>query len=205
MRVLPLHLALVLVVFTGCVHRSVRSDASAFVEEPPEGKVGVTAMGDDDGRSWELRDREGACPLPCARMVDEDENLSFASNAGEVVYLNPLSVELPRHRRAMLIAEGPNAGERVNGIVFTTLGSMGAVVAITLTAVGCSDTSKRAGLCTAGLITGAVTVPLTIVSIWMIVDSAAKVHVLPVIDVPVKKGDTPVSLLITPAGVAGRF
>lgn len=200
-----LRLVLVLVFFAGCVHRSVRASPEAFTEEPPAGKVGVTAMSEEDGRSWELRDRAGTCPLPCARMVDEDENLSFASNAGDVVYLNPMAFELPLHRRAMLIAEGPNAGERINGIVFTTLGSMGAAVAITLTAVGCSDTARRGGMCAAGLITGAVTVPLTVVSIWMIVDSGPKVHVLPVVDLPAKKGDPSVSLLLTPAGIAGRF
>lgn len=193
------------VVSFGCVHRAVRAPPDAVAEPLPEGKVAITASADPDGRSWRLMDGTGACELPCARTLGEDEGFRLESSAGEGIEVQSLHVEYPGARRALVIPEGVNRAERVNGIVFTTFGGMGGVVAITLTAVGCSDVARRGGMCTAGLITAAVAVPLTIVSIWMIVDSAPKLHVLPVLEAPAAKGGTPVSLIITPTGVAGRF
>ena len=201
----PFLLVVVSLFLAGCVHRAVRVPSEALAEPPPEGKVAVTVTADADGSTWLMKDGTGVCDLPCARTLDPHEGFRVQSSAGEVVEVQSVAAHLPGARRAMVVAEGVNEGERVNGIVFTTLGGMGDVVAITLTAVGCSDTAKRGGMCAAGLITAAVTVPLTIVSIWMIVDSAPKAHVLPVIEVPTGKNGTPVSMTLTPTGVFGRF
>src|SRR5919197_164713 len=83
-------------------------------------------------------------------------SLLIASNDGDELYVHSLGLEAIQARRAMLVAEGGCYDKRVNGIVFTSFGGMGMVTAITLAAVGCSDLQRRAGVCTAGLITGAV-------------------------------------------------
>lgn len=198
---------LVLVALSGCVQRVVRPPAA--LEPPPPGTpanaVGISFEGDRaDGRSWDvLAGQQPACPLPCSLWLDPAESVQLRSSRGEGLFLDSLRDDLQGATRGVVVAEGVSAGKRVNGIVFTTLGAMGSVVAITLTAVGCSDVSRRGGLCTAGLITGLVNLPLMAVSIWMVADSGPKAHVFPVFDAAPKQEG--VSLLVTPAGVAGRF
>ena len=60
-------------------------------------------------------------------------------------------------------------------------------------------------MCTAGLITGGVSVPLTAASILMLLDSFPKVHVLPVMRAEVVKDQPPVALAVTPVGLVGTF
>jgi hypothetical protein len=116
----------------------------------------------------------------------------------------PLGLEALQTRHALVSAEGTCDGKYVTGLVFTTFGGMAAVVAITLTAVGCSDIQERGGMCTAGLITG-VSLPITAGAIWMMIDGLPKAHVLPVYQSQAANGQTPVRVAILPNGIYGTF
>lgn len=189
---------------SGCVRRVVTAD-QLDAEEPPPGKVALNVVS-DDGLRWEVRGGDDApCTTPCGKVLAPTQGLTLASRDW-VMEVPSLASVAPEARRAVIVAEGPSRAMKVNGIVFTTLGGMGVVTGITLTAVGCSTAQERGGLCTAGLITGGITLPLMIVSIWMVAASGPTAHILPVLTVQPPTGTgTPVSLAVTPAGIAGSF
>jgi hypothetical protein len=195
---------------TGCVLRrvvEVPPDLQGQLgEDPPPGMVELNVQSEDGSQVWDVRvGHQPVCTTPCTQVVPSTQYVELDSRDGEHLNLAALGVEAPGAKRVLVAAEGTQTGKQVNGIVFTTLGAMGVVVAITLAAVGCSDTERHGGMCTAGLITGAVTAPLTAVAIWMIADSGPRAHVLPVVVLPAAKGQTPVSLALTPTGVVGTF
>lgn len=198
---------LLLVASTGCVRRVavVPPAAAGAPSEPvPPGQVEVNVVADDDSPPWTVDDGGGTCSTPCTRRVSPSTRLFLTSRAGDETSVSAREVEALGAQRALLVAEGSHQGLLVNGMVFTTLGGMGVVVATTLAAVGCSRADK-AGMCTAGLVTGAVTIPLTAVSIWMIVAAAPRVHVIPVLTAELARGSPPLQLALTPAGVFGTF
>lgn len=167
--------------------------------------VALNFASDDPGRTWTASaGNEVLCETPCASFVSPASDLLLASGR-DGLYVPNLRAELGDAQRAFVIAESGSRAKQVNGIVFTTFGGMGTVVAITLTAVGCSNLQRRAGMCTAGLVTGAVSVPMLAVFIWMLADSGPKLHLLPVIEGQPSKGRDPVSVALTPAGLAGTF
>lgn len=192
---------------SGCVRHAVAPDPTGLSrEEPPPGMVEVTAVSADDAQVWDVYAGDQlVCATPCTQWVGVRSALTFASPGGEQLRTRTLGPEALQARRAVVVAESTSMGKRVNGIVFTTLGGMGVITAITLAAAGCSDMEERGGLCTAGLITGGVSVPLTAAAIWMLVDSGAKLHILPVYRSKAAAGQTPVEVAVTPAGVAGTF
>jgi hypothetical protein len=192
---------LVLVLGSGCVRR-VASLPPEFASQPlpPEGSVDLVVLPDEPQPSWRVTGRTEQCAAPCAIRVGASDRLVLTASNDDVIELEGLPANVVSARRAVLVPEPENDGLLINGIVFTTLGAMVSVVAITLTAVGCSDVMRRAGLCTAGLVTGAVGVPLTGAAILMIVGSAADAHLLPV---PGSSSGPAVAL--TPTGLVGRF
>lgn len=207
MRTLPrLFLAMfLLVALTNCVRRVITMPAGQPREDPPPGMVELNILSDDPGLVWDVfAGGNPVCSTPCVRQVAAYEPLMLKSRDDEYVYVE-LDADVEDARRAAVVAEGTHHGEQVNGIIFTTLGGMGTIIATTFTAIGCSDVQERRGMCTAGLITGAVSVPLTAVSIWMIVDSLPDVHVFPVSRPPAPKGSPPLTLTVTPTGLAGTF
>lgn len=197
----------VFVSLTGCVRRVALLPPDDSTEpDPPPGMVQVNVVNEDDGRVWDVRaGGPPICQTPCTETVNASSSLLLTSNHRERLLVPAMAVEAPGAQRALVIAEGTNDAEQINGIVFTTLGGMGAVAGITLTAVGCSDLQRHAGLCTAGLITSGITFALTAVSIWMIVDSGPRAHVLPVFKTNAAKGLPPVTFALTPTGVLGTF
>ncbi|HYV45060.1 MAG TPA: hypothetical protein VFA20_09375, partial [Myxococcaceae bacterium] len=72
-------------------------------------------------------------------------------------------------------------------------------------AVGCSDLQERAGMCNAGLITGAASLPLTAFGIWLLLDSNPKADVFPVLRTRPGRAQIPVTVGLTPTGIAGTF
>lgn len=198
--------AVMSVLLLGCVERRavLRPDAQS-AEEPPPGQVLVNFESDTDGRVWDVGvGGEFVCQTPCTRPQGAYEPVLLRSRKDEV-FVPELGPEAERARRALVVAEGRNRAKYVNGLVFTTLGGMGLATGIALTAVGCSDTERRGGLCTAGLIVGGVTAALTAFSVWLLVDSAPKAHVIPVFKATSAQGQPPVSIAVTPLGVVGRF
>lgn len=193
------------VVSSGCVHRVAALPPDMPTEQPPPGMVALNFASDDPGRTWRASaGNEVLCDTPCASFVSPASDLLLASGR-DGLYVPNLRAELGDAKRAFVIAESGSRAKQVNGIVFTTFGGMGTVVAITLTAVGCSDVRRRGGMCTAGLITGAVSVPMMAVFIWMLADSGPKLHLLPIAEGQPSKGRDPVSVAITPTGLAGTF
>lgn len=210
MRVIPHGVIVVLLICgTGCVRHVLRHDGGSeqLGTDPPPGKVAVNVVSADDSLRWEvIAGREVACVTPCTRWFDAKQGLLLRSQEGDVAELPDFGAEAVHARRALVVAEGTWYGKRVNGIVFTTIGGMGVVTAITLSAVGCSD-PERAGMCTAGLITGAAAVPLTAVALWMLIDSGPKAHVLPVFRSGRGAGRKRSEVLILPGpgGIVGVF
>lgn len=199
--VVPLLLAVAL---SGCVRRVVLMPPAKDLADPPPGMVDVNVVS-DDGRPWRVRAGAEQCVTPCSARVSDAAELQLTSKRGDVVLVPALAVEAPNAQHAMVVAEGVHRGKNVNGIVFTTLGGMALVTAITLTAVGCSNMEERSGLCTAGLVVGGIALPLTALAIWLIVDAQPKAHVIPIFKTEPKPGQTPVTVTLTPAGLAGTF
>lgn len=197
---------LVWVFLAGCVERRavVRADLVQGYEPPP-GTVQVNFESDTHGRTWDVGvGGQFVCQTPCTQRLGASEGVVLRSRKDEV-FLPELGPEAESARRALVVAEGRDRAKHVNGVVFTTLGGMGLATGLTLTAVGCSDTSRRGGMCTAGLIVGGITAALTAFSIWLLVDSAPQAHVIPVFKATPQPGQPPVSVAVTPLGVVGTF
>lgn len=197
---------------TGCVRHRVDPRLlknSGPPEAVPPGMVVVEVVSANRAQRWDVHSNgRDPCTTPCKQWFRPDERLLLKSHDGDHVVVAGLGDEAAEARRAVVVAEESSTAKRVNGIVFTTLGGMGAVTGITLTAVGCSNREERSGLCTAGLITGGVSLPVTGVFIWMLATSGPKAHVLPVHPRATsgndgRRGD--VDVTFTPNGLAGTF
>jgi len=175
-------------------------------EEPPPGMVEVTAVSEYDDQAWDVvANGNVLCTTPCTQWVGAAQRLRLVANDGDRLFISGFGGEEMQTRHALLVAEGTCHGKQVNGIVFTSLGGMAIVTAIPFIAVGCSNIEKRGGLCTAGLITAGVSLPLTAAAIWMLADSGPKAHILPVFKAQASAGQPAATLAITPNGVAGTF
>lgn len=209
MRVLThVFVASLLLSASGCVRHVLRPPETQeqLGTDPPPGKVAVNVVSARDDQQWAVyAGGDKVCATPCTRWFGARQPLMLRSLEGEYLEVLDLGDEAVRARRALLVAEGTSYGKRVNGIVFTTLGGMGVVTAITFTAVGCSNLEERGGLCTAGLITGAAAVPLTAVALWMLIDSSPRAHILPVFKSRSAEGQSEVRVSLLPNGLAGTF
>ena len=209
MRALTLVVPLLLSsLLPGCIRR-VAVPASAEdgpVEEPPPGMVSVSVVSEYEPQVWEVyAGRKLVCTTPCTKWFSPRQSLVLKSPEGDELFVPGVGREALKARHAILVAEGSSYAKHVNGIVFTTLGGMGVVTAITLTAVGCSQIQERAGMCSAGLITGGVSVPVTAFALWMLLDASPKAHVLPVFKARAQRGQPPVTFSLAPNGIAGTF
>jgi hypothetical protein len=209
MRALTLVVSLVLSsVLPGCVRRVAvpASDEDGPVQDPPPGMVAVSVVSEHEHQVWDVyAGRNLVCTTPCTQWVSPRQHLVLKSREGDELFVPGVGREAQRARHAILVAEGTSYAKHVNGIVFTTLGGMGVVTAITLTAVGCSQVQERAGMCSAGLITGGASLPVTAFALWMLLDSSPKAHVLPVFKARARHGQPPVTISLAPHGVVGTF
>ncbi|MBX7099499.1 MAG: hypothetical protein K1X89_17420 [Myxococcaceae bacterium] len=165
---------------TGCAHYAIELDPSMGQAEVPAGKVDVNAVADDDVPWSVYGTGQPPCQTPCPLRLDATRGLTFESPRGFTVSLSTLGEAAIRTRRALVVAQPPSEAKRVNGIVFTSLGGMGLVAGIALSAVGCSNVQARGGICTAGLITGGVTGLLTAAAIFLLLDSGPQADVVPI-------------------------
>lgn len=191
---------------SGCVHRYERA-RSKVVEEPPEGMAQVDVVSSTP-EPWNVyANNDQICTTPCTQWIDPMQPLYLESQGRrrDRIWLPGVGPEAMETRNALLVATGSDRCQQTTGIVFTTFGGMGGVVAITLTAIGCSDMERRGGMCTAGLITGAASLPLTAWAIWMILDSGPRAEVFPVFQAKPAPGQPPVTLNLAPTGVSGTF
>lgn len=204
-------LSLVLVAaLSGCMHGRALpppDEAPQRVREtPPPGMVEVDMVSEYDDQVWDVYSGDAlVCTTPCTQWVNARRSLVMVSRDGDRLYVPWLGVDALQSRRATLVARGSCDGKHVTGLVFTTFGGMGAVVGTTLTAVGCSDTERRGGMCTAGLITLGVTVPLTAAAIWMMIDGLPSANVLPVYRTQAAKGQPPITIAFGPNAIVGTF
>jgi hypothetical protein len=170
--------------------------------------VEVNVVSEYEDQVWDLHSGGSlVCTTPCTQWLGAGQGVMLRARDGDRLFLPDLGIEAMESRHALLVAEGTCHGKQVNGIVFTTLGGMAMVTGLTFTAVGCSDLERRAGMCSAGLITGGVAIPLTAVAIWMIVDSLPKAHVVPFPKPQQAEAGKapPVTVAVTPTGIAGTF
>ncbi len=209
MRALTLFVPLFLSsVLPGCIrHIAVPPSAEdEAVQEPPPGMVSVSVVSEYEEQVWDVyAGRDLVCTTPCTQWFSPRQHLVLKSRNGDRLFIPGVGREALRARHAVLVAEGTSYAKKVNGIVFTTLGGMGLVTGITFTAIGCSEVEERRGMCTAGLITGGVSVPLTAFALWMLIDSSPKAHVLPVFQTKAHHGQPPVTFSLVPNGIAGTF
>lgn len=192
---------------SGCVARRVIAapPGAKPMEEPPPGMVEVDFISEYYGQSWRVfAGGNLVCTTPCTQWVNPSEPLVLISNDRERLEVFDLGAEAVETRHALVAAQGTCDGKYVTGLALTTFGGMGAVVAIALTAIGCSDVQERGGICTAGLITG-VTLPITAGAIWMMIDGLPQAHILPVYRSQAAKGQSPVSVAFLPNGIYGKF
>jgi hypothetical protein len=209
MRALTLFVSLFLcAVLPGCIRRVAvpPSAEEGPVEEPPPGMVAVSIVSEYEEQAWDVyAGRDLVCTTPCTQWFSPRQQLVLKSRNGDRLFIPGVGREALKARHAILVAEGTSYAKQVNGIVFTTLGGMGVVTAITLTAVGCSQVQERGGMCTAGLITGGASVPVTAFALWMLLDSSPKAHVLPVFQSRAQHGQPPVTFSLAPNGIVGTF
>lgn len=201
-----LSLAAAFLLTSGCAHSMMTGAERAATAQPPpvppEGKVALSVTS-GDGQQWKvLVGGEAVCATPCTGNLTLGESLALESTSGtEGILIRALPPEVLSARRGVVIAEGSHRGKYVNGVVWTSLGGMALAAGITFTAVGCSDLEDRAGMCSAGLITGGVAAPLTAFGIWLLVDALPRVliypHVTPDAAAP--------QVRLTPVGLAGTF
>ena len=202
------------VALAGCVHTIAPMPPPAMPggREPqpvPPGMAQVDVVSAFEEQTWDVYAGDArVCTTPCTTVLDPLRPLALRSFQGartDELWLPTLGAEALDKRGAVVLATGHDRGKYVNGIVFTTLGGMGAVTGITFTAVGCSDLQRRGGLCTAGLITGGVSLPVTAFFIWMLVDSMPHADVFPVLRAQPGGGQPPVKVGLGPAGISGTF
>jgi len=209
MRALLLFVALFLgSVLPGCVRRVAvpPSPEDGPVQEPPPGMVTVSVVSEYEEQVWDVYAGGNlVCTTPCTKWFSPRQHLVFKARNGDRLFVPGVGREALQARYAIVVAEGTSYAKQVNGIVFTTFGGMGLVTAITLTAVGCSQVQERAGMCSAGLITGGVSVPVTAFALWMLLDSGPKAHVLPAFQTRAQHGQPPVTISLAPNGLVGTF
>lgn len=175
-------------------------------EEPPPGMMEVNVVSEYGDQVWDLHTGGSmVCSTPCTQWLGIGQGVVLKARDGDMLYVDDLGLEAIEARRALLVAEGTCHGKNINGIVFTTFGGMGVVIGTTFTAIGCSDLQERAGMCSAGLITGGVSALVTTAALLMLIDSLPKAHVIPVHKAPAAAGKPAVSLSLTPNGIAGTF
>jgi hypothetical protein len=168
--------------------------------------VEVSVVSEYEDQVWDVvAGGEVVCTTPCTQWVGARQGLRLMANDGDRLFVPGLGVEAMQTRHALLVAEGTCDGKHVTGIVFTTFGGMGVVTAIPFIAIGCSDLQRRAGMCTAGLNTAGVSLPLTAIAIWMLIDGLPKAHVIPLVKGQASAGQPPVTFSLTPNGIAGTF
>lgn len=209
MRALTLFVPLLLgSVLPGCTWRVAvpPSAEDGPVEEPPPGMVAVSVVSEYEDQVWDVyAGGNRVCTTPCTQWFSPRQHLVLKSREGDKLFVPGVGREALKARYAIVVAEGTSYAKHVNGIVFTTLGGMGMVTAITLTSVGCSQVRERGGMCTAGLITGGVSVPVTAFALWMLLDSSPKAHVLPAFKAKAHHGQPPVTFSLAPNGIVGTF
>ncbi|WP_309890415.1 hypothetical protein [Archangium sp.] len=206
MRALLLFVALFL--SAGCVRRVAvpPSPEDGPVQETPPGMVTVSVVSEYEEQVWDVYAGGNlVCTTPCTKWFSPRQHLVLKARNGDRLFVPGVGREALQARYAIVVAEGTSYAKHVNGIVFTTFGGMGLVTAITLTAVGCSQVQERAGMCSAGLITGGVSVPVTAFALWMLLDSGPKVHVLPAFQTRAHHGQPPVTVALAPNGIVGTF
>lgn len=198
------------VTLTGCLHAPSGAMPGQVRQEPPPGMVEVEVVS-TDGRVWDVFlgdtwEATPACSTPCVQWVDPRRPLYLYTRGAvqDRVAIPFLSREIAETRSGLLVATGSQHGKNVLGIVFTTLGGMGTVIGTTFTAIGCSDVERRGGICNGGLITLGVSLPVTAVSIWMMVDALPHVDLVPVYRTELTRGQ-PVSVAFGPGWVNGTF
>jgi hypothetical protein len=168
--------------------------------------VEVSVVSEYEDQVWDVvAGGDVICTTPCTQWVRAGQGLRLMANDGDRLFVPGLGVEAMQSRRALLIAEGTCDGKHITGLVFTTFGGMGVVTSIPFIAIGCSNLERRGGMCTAGLITAAVSVPLTAISIWMMIDGLPKAHIIPELKIQASAGQPPVTLSLLPNGIAGTF
>jgi hypothetical protein len=166
-------------------------------EEGPPGTVRVDFVSASGIIRWDVFvDDQATCTTPCSRWVDPERPLVLRTreDAPDKLRVGRLDRELGP---VQVAARPLQRGKLATGIVFTSLGGLGVLSGITLSAIGCSG--DRAGLCTAGLISLGAGGVVAAGAVWLMLQSPARAEIRPLF----QSGGLTVGL--GPAGLAGSF
>jgi len=167
---------------------------AATEQQGPPGTVRLDIVSTDARVKWDvIFDVGPVCSTPCTRWVDPTRSILLRSRDERDEMVVPDLGPYARGGPMQLRAHPTSQGLFATGVTFTALGGMAAVVGIVFTAVGCSDTQERGGMCTAGLITLGSGAAVTPAAIWMIVAGLPRAEIL---------GGTVVA---GPGGISGTF
>lgn len=166
--------------------------------EGPPGTVRVDFVSASADQRWDVYiDDHAACTTPCSGWVDPSRPVALRTREDRPQKLSV--ARLVTGAGPLQVAAQPRKdGQFVTAVTFTSLGGLAAITGITLLGVGCAS-DDRAGMCRAGGITLAAGIPVTLVSIWLLVKSFPSVRVRPLFG-----NDGPI-LSVTPLGIAGAF
>jgi hypothetical protein len=162
----------------------------------PPGSIKVGFQSGDPDARWDVYiDDEASCTTPCDRWVDPSRPLTLRSRLHESLTVRSLDAA----KGPLQVTAHPTArGELVTGITFTALGGIAVLTGTTLTAIGCSA-EDPGGLCVSGLVTLGFGIPVTVGSIFLILDSMPRTEIRPIFDVGGAK------VAIGPGTLSGTF
>lgn len=175
-------------------HPNCRSPLQVFLrpvpgrvaEEGPPGTVRVDFISAHANGRWDVYiDDEVACSTPCSRWVDPSRPVFLRARSGRP-FAPPDEIQVPDLGEQaaggplQLRAHATSTGELVTGLTFSGLGGMALMTGITLGSVGCA--SGRSELCQGALISLGAGALVTAGAVWLILDSAPRASILPVLE-----------------------
>jgi hypothetical protein len=152
-------------------------------EEGPPGTVKVAFVSGDAVSRWDVyADDVVICTTPCERYVSAERPLMLRARedslgGGSERVRVPNLLDHAGDGRLQLQAHHTARGELATGITFTALSGIGMVTGVALTGTGYGTDHITMGR--AGLITMAVSAPVLVGSIWLMLDSKARAEVVP--------------------------
>jgi hypothetical protein len=183
-------------------------------EEGPPGTVKVDFLSANPASRWDVySDDQVLCTTPCARFVHPAHPVMLRARDDGPFWQRPDKVQVANllehpEPHLQLQAHPTSHGELAGGIVATTFSGMAVMSGAALMGIGCSS-SDRHGMCTAGIITGAIGGVALAGSIWLILDSLPKAEVLPYSEggtmLAARRAHLAPRLHLAPTGVWGTF
>lgn len=151
-------------------------------EEGPPGSLRVDFVSYDGDSRWDVYvDDEATCTTPCTEWVEPQRPIVMQTRGG-MFGAKPDKLRIGRlddyDGPLQVSAKKTSIGMLVTGMTFTALGGISTLVGVVLTSVGCSQDDMD-GMCTAGIVSGAVGLAVVATGIWLMIAAQEKAFVRP--------------------------